>query len=85
MRVYHPKKGKVESCLVLLTRLSQTTSNEEFPIQDAFEHKCMCGDANHSFAIPQLFYLCSCGDQLARIPILSTQLTDSNTLDYVSP
>ena len=74
-----------ESWLVPVTRLSQTTGNGEFPIQDAFERKCMCGDANLSFAIPQLFYLYSCGDQLARIPILSTQLTVYNTLDYASP
>jgi hypothetical protein len=34
----------------------------------------MCGDANPSFAIPQLFYLHPCNDQLEHIHILSTQL-----------
>ena len=31
-----------------------------------------CGRANRFSAIPQLFYRCSCGDQLVRVPILSS-------------
>jgi hypothetical protein len=75
------EKGKAESRFIPVTRLSQTTSNGGFPTQVAFERKCMCRDASHSFAILQLFYRYSCDDQLGRIPILSTQLTICNALD----
>jgi len=33
--------------------LLKIASNEEFLVQDAFEHKCMCEESNPSSAIPQ--------------------------------
>ncbi len=61
-------------CLLCFIHLFQTADSERFPLPCwRFQHTYTYGDANHSFGISQLFHPPSCGHQLARTSILSTE------------